>query len=344
MAGYRAWEMPRAGCLTRLRLTERPLPPTPSGQVLVRVAAAGLNFADVFACLGLYSATPKGAFVPGLEFAGTVLEAPAGSGFTSGQAVMGVTRFAGYASHVTADPRALLPLPGGWRPVDGAAFPVQAITAWCALVELGQLRPGQTVLVQSAAGGVGLQALRIIERLGGRAIGTVGRPAKAEYLRQHHPAAIPIVRDRRRFAAQLDEALDGAGATGFQLVLDSLAGEWFAPAWERLTPFGRQVLFGAASLTPPGDRPNWPALAWRYLRRPRLDPLAMVSQNRSLMAFNLIWMWEDLDFLRGLAVAVTELALPPPPIDRIFPFAEAPAALRHLQQGGTIGKVVLTVD
>ena len=162
----------------------------PSGHARVAVGAIGLNFADLAACLGLYSATPQGAFVPGLEFAGTV-EA-VGEGATTvapGNRVIGLTRFGAYATHINADARYLHPLPGGWSVADGAAFPVQAITAWYAISELGACKAGDAVLVQSAAGGVGLNALAILRAMGARVVAAVGHDSKVAFLRSITPAS-----------------------------------------------------------------------------------------------------------------------------------------------------------
>src|SRR5690349_5501527 len=124
-----AWRMPSAGSLDRLTLVEEDLPAAGSGEVRVRVEAIGLNFADVFACLGLYSATPKGSFVPGLECAGIledVGDAGAARGLRIGDRVMVLTRFGAYATSLNVDARYVLPLPPAWTAPDGAAYPVQA--------------------------------------------------------------------------------------------------------------------------------------------------------------------------------------------------------------------------
>jgi alcohol dehydrogenase len=338
------WRIHRAGSLDRLRRESEELEAPPAGQARVAVAAVGLNFADIAACLGLYSATPKGAFVPGLEFAGAV-EA-VGEGVTAvapGDRVIGLTRFGGYATHVNAAARYLQPLPADWTFADGAALPVQAITAWYAISELGACRPGFAVLVQSAAGGVGLNALAILRGMGAHTLATVGHERKAAFLVEH--AGLErrqvIVRDRRRFGAQLNDALRANQMNGLDLVLDAVAGPFFEPAYRRLRPGGRLVVYGAADLMPSGTGTNWLKLAARYLTRPRIDPINMVSANRSVMGFNLIWLWDEADRLpeayRALAAYITR----PPHIGRRFPFAEAAAAMRYLQSGGSVGKVVL---
>jgi alcohol dehydrogenase len=346
MATRDVWRIRKHGSLRRLKQETEALEAVPAGHVRVAVRAVGLNFADIAACLGLYSATPRGAFVPGLEFAGTVEEV--GSGVSTpapGDHVIGLTRFGGYATRIDANPRYLQPLPAGWNFADGAAFPVQAVTAWYAISELGACKRGDAVLVQSAAGGVGLNALAILQGIGARVIAAVGTERKAAFLADHLRLERRqiVVRDRRTFGAQLDEALGANGMDGFHLVLDAVAGPFFEPAYRRLRPAGRMVSYGAADLMPSGARTNWLKLAARYLARPRVDPVNMVSANRSVMGFNLIWLWNQAERLveayAGLAPYITR----PPHIGRRFPFADAPAALRYLQSGFSVGKVVLEV-
>lgn len=346
----RAWRIDRAGSLDRLRLVEEPLPPPAPGEARIRVRAIGLNFADAFACLGLYSATPSGSFVPGLECAGVVeaLGPPApgrAPAVAVGDEVVVLTRFGGYATALNVDTRYLHRVPAGWSFATAAAWPVQALTAWYGVLHLGAARAGSVVLVQSAAGGVGLQALAMLERAGSHAIAVVGSDAKVPFLQQR--CALPreriVVRDRATFAPQLDAALASLSAPGFDVVFDAVLGPWFAPAFARLAPEGRYVLYGAADFMTGGARPNWAQLAWRWLRRPRLDPLAMISTNRGFLAFNLIWLWESVDRVPAAYAALDALQLPPPHVGATYPFERALDALRELQSGRTVGKVVLQV-
>lgn len=340
------WRIRKAGSLDRLRLEPDTLPPPPPGHVRVAVGAIGLNFADIFACLGLYSATPAGPFVPGLEFAGVVEEAGAGvTGMAPGATVVGLTRFGAYATHINVAVEYLRSLPTGWTLADGAAYPVQAITAWYAIRDLGACKPGDAVLVHSAAGGVGLNALEILDALGARVVATVGSDRKIPFLmaRARLRAEQMIVRDRRRFGAQLDEALRANGLDGFDLVLDAVAGPFFGPAYRRLRSAGRLVIFGAADLMPHGSRPNWLRLASRYLRRTHIDPVQMISDNRSVMGFNLIWLWVRADRLGPTYDELAAVVRRPPHVGKRFAFADAPAAMRYLQGGGSVGKVVLEV-
>jgi synaptic vesicle membrane protein VAT-1 len=347
------WRVRKAGSLRDLRREREGLAPPGPGEARVRVEAIGLNFADVFSCLGLYSATPRGSFVPGLECAGTVeaVADPApGSGGRHGCApgdrVMVLTRFGGFANALNCDTRYLLPVPDTWSTEQAAAFPLQAITAWYGLVRLGELASGETVLVHSGAGGVGLHALAIVERLGAQAITTVGHEDKVAFLtrERHMPADRVIVRDRDRFGAQIDRALSSFGATGLDLVFDAIAGPYFLPALTRLRPEGRHVLYGAADFMPSGARPNWPKLAWQYLRRPRLDPMRLIDRNRAVLGFNLIWLFHEAGRLPDAFAAARALIEQPPVIGARFSFAELPAALHELQSGRTVGKVVVRVE
>lgn len=347
------WRIRRAGALDRLARAHDALPPAPGvGEARLRVGAIGVNFADVFACLGLYSATPPGPFVPGLECAGVVeaLGPPRDRGgapaIAVGDRVMAVTRFGAYATRLDVDVRLVRRLPHGWSLAEGAARPVQALTAWYAAIALGEVSPGDAVLVHSAAGGVGLQALELLATVGARPIATVGRPEKRDFLvaeRGLSPESI-VVRDRRRFGAQLDAALRAVGAEGLDLVLDAVLGPFFRPAFDRLRPEGRHVVFGAADFMARGDRPSLARLATGWLARPRVDPLAMISANRGLLAFNLIWLFHAIDRLPGAYADLERLAPSAPHVGAHVPFARAPEALRLIQAGETIGKVVIDVE
>jgi alcohol dehydrogenase len=351
------WRIDRAGSLDRLTRRTESLPDPAPGEVRVAVRAIGLNFADIFACLGLYSATPKGSFIPGLEYAGVVdavgpastdddpaFAARDAAPLRRGDHVVGLTRFGGYTTAINASRRELRPLRSGWTMAQGAAFPVQALTAWYGLIRLGALEPGEAVLVQAAAGGVGLNALAILKTTNARAVAVVGREEKRAWLVAQHGLATSqvIVRDRRTFAADLDRALTALGSDGFDLVFDSVAGPFFRPAFARLRPEGRHVVYGAADFMARGTRVNYPRLAWRYAMRPRVDPLRMMAENRSVMAFNLIWMF-DHPGLPDALLAIEPLIAAPPHVGRTFAFADLPAAMRHLQSGVSIGKVVVTV-
>ena len=346
------WRTPGAGSLDRLKLQEESLSPPGPGEARIRVEAIGLNFADIFACQGLYSATPSGSFVPGLECAGVIESLGTGaqspsssSGLRPGDQVIALTRFGAYATALNVGIPYLRRVPHGWTMEQAAAWAVQGLTAWHGLVALGAVERDDVVLVQSAAGGVGLLALDIVAALGARPIAVVGQDDKRDFLTGQcgiAPSSV-IVRHARSFGAQIDAATAVLGADGVDCVLDAVLGPTFRPAFERLRPEGRYVLYGAADFMSHASRPNYLTLGWRYLRRPRVDPLAMISANRSVMAFNLIWLWERAERLSEGYAALERLLPRPPHVGARFPFDQALEAMRLLQSGKTIGKVVLQV-
>lgn len=329
-----------AGSLANLQLVDRPPPPPAPGEVTVAVHAIGLNFADVFAIWGLYGATPKGTFTPGLEYAGRVTAVGVGvANITVGQAVMGVTRFGGYTTALTIDRRYVRPLPEGWSMAEGAAYLVQALTAYYGLVKLGQLRAGQTVLIHSAAGGVGTFAGRIARRIGAYTIGTIGRSAKADHLRRegYHDW---IVRDKRTFRADLRRA---AGERELNLIMECIGGKIFKVGFEELAPMGRCIVYGAARYSSVGNRPNYPRLLWQYLTRPKIDPQNLPEVNKSVMGFNLIWLYERAELMEEILEELAVMDIGRPIVGHRFDFEDLPAAVRLFQSGETVGKVVVEV-
>lgn len=350
MVTREVWRIARAGSLGRLSRQRETLAPPATGEARVRVEAIGLNFADIFACLGLYSATPKGAFVPGLEFAGVIEEMGAAGDTASpeiraGDRVFGLTRFGAYATHLNAELRVLAPVPQGWSTAEAAASSVHGLTAWYGLVDQGHVCRDELVLVHSAAGGVGLHALRILRSLGARAIAAVGREEKRRFLidRCGLSPDLVLVRERRRYGRQLTSALAAARSDGFDVVFDALGGPFLAPAFNLLRARGRLIVYGAADFMPQGPRPLDPRLIVRYLRRPRIDPLSLMSQNRSVIGFNLIWLWDQAHRLPAALSALETLCPDPPFVGRRFSFDQAPDAMRFLQSGASIGKVVLEI-
>ncbi len=337
----KAWHL-QAGNIKNLRLISEPIPPPAPGEVTVAVHAIGLNFADTFAIWGLYSATPKGDFVPGLEYAGEV--AAVGEGVTTfkpGDRVMGVTRFGAYATHLNIDARYVVPLPDGWTFAEGAGYLVQGLTAWYGLVTLGALERGQTVLIHSAAGGVGILANRIAKHFGAYTIGTVGRPEKVELCRKEGYDAVIVRGKARDFGRQLREAL---GDRELNIVMETIGGRFLVEGFKALAPMGRMVVYSSARYAHRSDRPNYLRILWMYLTRPKIDPQALTQENKALMGFNLIWLYEKADLMHHILVDMQQVDIGKPFVGHTFPFEQAPDAVRLFQSGATTGKVVLLVD
>jgi alcohol dehydrogenase len=224
------WYTPKAGAISRLTQQERTLNQLVNGQVRVKVSSVGLNFADIFAITGLYSATPNGPFIPGLEYSGEVIESY-GSKFKVGDHVMGVSRFGGYSTIIDTQEAYLTALPKHWNHQQGAAYLVQTLTAYYALTELGHIKPNHTVLIHSAAGGVGLQAMKLVKAMGANPVGTVSSQKKADYLKEVGFDHV-IVR-QAQFRQQLEQH-----NVQFDLVLDGVGGAVQKASFDALKPMG----------------------------------------------------------------------------------------------------------
>ena len=340
MPTARQYQIAKAGSIDRLRLIETELPELQPNEVSISVKAIGLNFADIFAIQGLYSATPEGAFVPGLEYAGEVVEV--GSEVTDykvGDRVMGGTRFGGYTSHIHMGHRYIVPIPEDWSFQEGAGFIVQGLTAYYGMVKLGNLQRGQTVLIHSAAGGVGTLASRIAKKYDAYTIGTVGRPEKVQHLVKEEQYDRILVRGKD-FAEQLKVARDGRE---LHVIMECIGGRILKEGFKQLATQGRMVVYGSSRFTSHTSKPNYLKLIIPYLLRPKIDPMKLPTQNKSIMGFNLIYLYDKVEMLRQMLDELMALDLRPQHIGHVFPFEELVDAIRLLQSGKTIGKVVVEV-
>lgn len=329
----------KAGSLNNMKLTTNTLSEPSTGEVTIAIKTVGLNFADVFAIWGLYSATPKGIFTPGLEYTGIVLKV--GEDVTNvkiGDSIMGVTRFGAYTTHLNIDSRYVIPLPESWSFEEGAAYLVQVLTAYYGLVYLGNIQKGNAVLIHSAAGGVGIWANRIAKKYKAFTIGTVGNDAKINFCQQEKYDKV-IVRTTS-FANGLKQNL---GKKNLDIVMECIGGEIFKQGFEQLAPQGRMIVYGAARYGSVGARPNYLKLLYQFLTRPKIDPQNLPELNKSLMGFNLIWLYEKAEMMHQLLGELQKMDLGKPHVGHQLPFTEMKEAILLFQSGKTMGKVVLTV-
>lgn len=370
--GPRRIEIPRTGGPEVLEV--RPFSPGDPGpgEVAIDVAAIGVNFADLFCRLGLYAAAPPRPFAPGFEVAGVVAAvgppgpavAPPDPAAESGRPplrvgdrVIAVTRFGGYATRINVRATWVRALPAGWSFAQGAAFPVAFLTAWYGLCHLGRVDAGEVVLVHSAAGGVGTAACRLASRAGAKVIGTVGSEAKAEVARAHgaHEVVVTPAYDAwdaidaaaRRVAQRGVERGGRAPRESLDVVFDAVGGRALANGFSRLRPGGRLIAYGFAGMMPARGVLSWPRLAWRYLRRPRLDPFAMTGTNRSVIGFNLVYLWDRAELLSRAFDSLLARAASgeiTPLVGATFPFERTADAHRLMQSRGSTGKIVLLVE
>src|ERR1044071_2004369 len=235
------------GGIEGLRVVERPKPSPREGEVLVRVAASGLNYSDVMQREGLYPGGPKPPYFSGVEAAGIVESIGTN---TNGQTLRGsriacITQSGAHAEYVLADARACIPLPDEVSFVEGAAFPVQYLTAYHALLTVARAAEAETVLVHAAGGGVGTAAVQIARLLGLRVIGTASTPEKRSLVLELG-ADCAVAYDRFEV-----EAREFTGVRGPDIILDTVGGDVLRRSLALLPPLGRLVLLGLASREAP---------------------------------------------------------------------------------------------
>jgi NADPH:quinone reductase-like Zn-dependent oxidoreductase len=316
-----------------LKVQERPDPALGAGEVRIDVAAAGINFADVMARMGLYPDAPKTPCVVGYEIAGTILEIGDGvEGLAPGQRVLAGTRFGGYASQVVVPADDVVPLPDGLTFEQGAAIPVNYATAWAALIGYGSLQPGERVLIHSAGGGVGIAATQIAKRAGAEVWGTAS-PGKHERCRElgvDHPI------DYTRPGWQ-------QGIGSFDVILDAVAGKSFRTSYKLLKPGGRLVAFGASSLVT-GERRNVLAAVRTLARMPRFNLIKQMSESKAVIGLNMLTLWKDRGTLRPWIEPLQAMlgdGTIQPVVAGAFAFEDAGAAQTMISERRNVGKVVL---
>lgn len=333
------------GGYDRLRIEEQAdLVPGP-GQVLIEVEAIGVNFADCIIRMGLYDSAKQYVgypITPGFDVAGVVAAVGSGvSDLAPGARVLAVTLFNGYASQTAVDRSQAFVLPDAMSFQEAAAFPTIFLTAWTALFELAHVRPGETLLVHSAAGGVG-SALTQLGRLADcRVIGVVGAPHKAPPVQALGAAAVID-----KSSQDLWRTAEALAPDGYDVILDANGVATLRDSYDHLAPLGRLVIYGFHSMFSPGrGRPDWLKMLWDFWRTPLFSPLRMTNENRSVMAFNLSFLFGRRELLLPAMKQLLEwraagkLRLPR---ITVYPFEEVAAAQRDLESGQTVGKLVLT--
>ena len=331
------------GGLDVLKVEERPDPLPGAGEVRVAVKAAGINFADVLARQGLYSDAPKPPCVVGYEFAGDVESV--GDGVTAvspGDRVLGGCRFGGQAELVVTGADNLVPLPDGWSYEEGAALPVVYATAYASLVRYGSLREGERVLIQAAAGGVGIAATQIAKLAGAGEVFGTASASKHDAIRGFgvdHPidyGSTDFRREIRRITGE-QQPLD--------LVLDGVGGASFRKGWSLLRAGGRMVAIGASSVSGDGGR-SIPKVAKMLANTPVFHPLPMMQSSRGFIGLNLLTLWDSKgsidEFIEPLRRWVDSGDLRPV-VAEAFPLERGADAHRFIQERKNVGKVVLTV-
>ena len=327
------------GGIDVLQVQEKPDPQPRAGEVLIRVRAAGLNFADILSRQGLYPDSPPKPCVMGYEVSG-VIEA-AGEGVNSsfvGKSVAAMTRFGGQSDLVVVKATQVFDKPKSLTFEQAAAIPVNYLTAYALLVVMGSLHPGESVLIHNAGGGVGLAALDIAKKIGAVTYGTAS-PKKHKFLTERG-LEHPIDYRNQDWQIVLHQLTNGRGV---DLIIDPIGGSHWKKSFNALRHTGRLGMFGVSTASANGLSGKIKMLK-AVVQTPWFHALPLLNRNRGVFGLNLGHMWHEpekvalwmRDILRGVEEGWVQ-----PYVDRAFSFDEAGQAHRYLEERKNTGKVVL---
>ncbi len=343
-----------AGGYDKLKLEEHPDLKPAKGQVLVEVSHTGVNYADVCVRWGVYESAKKYVgwpITPGFEVAGKVGAVGEGvTTFKKGDRVMAVSFFAGYASQVVVPEYQVFRIPAHFTLPEAAGFLATGLTAYHALFQHFTLPAGAHVLVHSAAGGVGSALLQLSKIAGYRATAVVGSSHKIDHCRKLGAHAVIDKSKENLWARARESAPDG-----FDAVFDANGYTTLKDSYDHLRPVGKLVSYGSHSVLPKsggplarvtGGRLNLAKAAYGLLKTPRFNPMRLVQDNKSVIGFNLSFLFSRKDILEGAMNALLDWAetgkLPAPTVQEI-PLAECARAHAAIESGKSVGKIVLAV-
>lgn len=328
----RAFQVVEFGSPSALRIREVADPVTGEGQILVDVAAAGINFPDVLVVSGRYQVVPARPFVPGKELAGVVRAVgPGVSGFSPGDRVLCQVECGAFAEQALVGPEQTFRLPDGLALSGAAAMGLAYQTAYFAMRDRANLRAGETVLVGGAAGRVGIAAIQLAKALGARVLAAVRKPDQVDFVRSAGADAVIDVGGsnlRESLRAQVHAATEEHGA---DVVLDPVGGEFFAAALRALAWCGRLVVIGFAGGEIPSVKANY-----------------LLVKNISVCGLQ----WSDYRDRIPQRVAEVQARIfdfwqkgsLQPFVTKTFAFENLPDALKLIERGDIRGKAVLSIS
>jgi len=336
----------KPGSYEQLKIKEFPTPKPGPGEVLIEIKASGVNFADCVVRMGLYSSAKEFVgwpITPGFEVSGLIAEVGEGvTKFTRGQKVIAITLFGGYTSHLVVSESQVFAMLERMDFATAAAIPAVWATAYYALFHLAYPQKNNRILVHSAAGGVGSALVQLGKMAGCMVVGVVGAAHKSDYVKKLGADAVID-----KSTQNLWEEAEKCSPEGYDVILDANGVETLQQSYDHLQLGGKLVVYGFHTMFTKGKgKPNWFKLVWDYLRTPRFNPLEMTKDSRSVLAFNLSYLFErkliqmqDMEKI----LAWTQEGKVSVPVVHTYPFEKVAEAQRDLESGQTIGKLVLTL-
>ena len=328
-----------SGGIEVLQVQEKADPQPRAGEVLIRVRAAGLNFADILSRQGLYPDSPPKPCVMGYEVSGVVESVGRDvNSSLAGKSVVAMTRFGGQSEMVAVKATQMFEKPERLTFEQAAAIPVNYLTAYALLVVMGSLHEGESLLIHNAGGGVGLAALDIAKKIGAVTYGTAS-PAKHKFLAERGLDHAIDYRSRD-WQPVLQQLTNGRGV---DLIIDPIGGAHWKKSFAALRHTGRLGMFGVSTASANGIAGKLKMLK-AVIQTPWFHPFRLLNKNRGVFGLNLGHMWHEPEkvaiWMREILRGVEEEWINPH-VDQAFSFAEVGKAHRYLEERKNIGKVVL---
>lgn len=333
----------KAGGPEVLAVEDRPDPTPKDGEVRIRVKRAGLNFADIAARVGLYPDAPKFPMVMGYEVAGVVDGVGAGvTALKDGDRVTSMCRFGGQATMVCVPAAQAKKLPGAMSFDEGAALPVNYLTAYQMLFWTAPVKPGMAVLIHMAAGGVGLAAIQLCRTIENITLLGTSSASKHDFLRAqglHHPIDY-------RTKDYVDEVKRLTNGRGCDRILDALGGKDWERGVSALRSGGTLFAFGWANMVD-GEKRNLLRVASQFLSMKKWSPMELMGLNKGIIGINLGHLWHELELMGShleALLSLYEAGAIKPHVDRVFPLSKAADAHAHVQARKNVGKVLFDCE
>lgn len=334
----------RPGGYERLEIETTEDPQPGPGEVLVKTLGIGVNYADCVIRWGLYESAKKYVgwpITPGFEFSGVIEAIGEGShSWKVGDKVFGLSRFGAYSSHVVVPAQQIYPLPSSLSVEEAAGFPAVFLTAYHGLFQNIIVRPKMKILVHSAAGGVGGALVQLGRVAQCFVVGVVGSSHKVESTLENGANHV-IDKSKENLWEQARYFVP----EGYDLIFDANGVSTLADSYKHLRPTGKLVCYGFHSMFPKqGGKVQYLRLLTQYLRTPRFNPLKMTSDNKSLITFNLSFLFDRTDLLdegmNHMLALLKEGKIRGPKVT-CFPLEKVGKAHESLESGKTVGKLVL---
>ncbi|XP_042528192.1 synaptic vesicle membrane protein VAT-1 homolog [Dipodomys spectabilis] len=329
------------GGYDKVKLQSRPAAtPAPGpGQLTLRVRACGLNFADLMARQGVYDRLPPLPFTPGMEGAGVVIAVGEGvSDRKVGDRVMVLIRLGMWQEEVTVPSANTFLMPEAMTFEEAAALLVNYVTAYMVLFDFGNLRPGHSVLVHMAAGGVGMAAGQLCRTVENVTVFGTASASKHEMLKENG-VTHPIDYHTTDYVDEIKKI----SPKGVDIVMDPLGGSDTAKGYNLLKPMGKVVTYGTANLVT-GPKRNLMALARTWWNQFSVTALQLLQANRAVCGFNLGNLEGEVELVRSVIIRLLELYNQghiKPHIDSVWPFEKVADAMKQMQEKKNVGKVLL---